>query len=245
VPVRVRIGLLIALVCLLLGAATTYVSAWVLMNLPAAREGLEAYGSVGTTGKTGASRAAFGVECMATSAEYDTERGLLVTPQAWPGLLGKSPSWSLADRTMLPSGPVGWSGTLLERAAGWPMPAVVERMFRGQGGVPVACRGHDWTMRRANHVNPWMRRTLAFMPVWPGFAVNTGVFWIAWLVVIGGPVVRRWRRAAAGECAKCRYDLRGISAGVCPECGAGIVLASSGKREDTVLESVSSGPTGQ
>jgi hypothetical protein len=111
------------------------------------------------------------------------------------------------------------SGELLERAAGWPMRAVVERMFSPMGQTPMAVPGHDWTMRKSNHVNPWMRLTVPFMPVWPGFAVNCGVFGMVWLWIIGWPVARRWMRAGVGCCQSCGYDLKGIAGEVCPECG--------------------------
>ena len=42
------------------------------------------------------------------------------------------------------------------------------------------------------------------------------------LVLIAIPTVYLWhtdRRAKPWQCAKCRYDLRGLEGGVCPECG--------------------------
>lgn len=42
------------------------------------------------------------------------------------------------------------------------------------------------------------------------------------LVFFAGPVSRlvMWRMRPAGECSKCGYDVRGVSGGKCPECGA-------------------------
>ena len=43
------------------------------------------------------------------------------------------------------------------------------------------------------------------------------------LFLIAGPTAWLWytdRRAKPWQCAKCRYDLRGLEGGVCPECGA-------------------------
>lgn len=46
------------------------------------------------------------------------------------------------------------------------------------------------------------------------------------LVAVLLPTALAWRRhlrRPPGHCLKCGYDLAGIAAGVCPECGAGIV----------------------
>jgi len=46
------------------------------------------------------------------------------------------------------------------------------------------------------------------------------------LVLIAAPTAWLWytdRRAKPWQCAKCRYDLRGLEGGVCPECGESIV----------------------
>ena len=42
------------------------------------------------------------------------------------------------------------------------------------------------------------------------------------LLLIAAPTAWLWytdRRAKPWQCAKCRYDLRGLDGGVCPECG--------------------------
>jgi len=46
-------------------------------------------------------------------------------------------------------------------------------------------------------------------------------FWMP-LLLLAVPTVWLWRadrRAKPWQCAKCRYDLRGLEGGVCPECG--------------------------
>ena len=43
------------------------------------------------------------------------------------------------------------------------------------------------------------------------------------LLLIAAPTAWLWRtdrRAKPWQCAKCRYDLRGLEGGVCPECGS-------------------------
>ena len=44
------------------------------------------------------------------------------------------------------------------------------------------------------------------------------------LLLIAAPTAWLWytdRRTKPWQCAKCRYDLRGLDGGVCPECGEG------------------------
>ena len=51
--------------------------------------------------------------------------------------------------------------------------------------------------------------------------------WLPWLL-IAAPTAWLWRtdrRAKPWQCPKCRYDLRGLDAGVCPECGTPITDA--------------------
>jgi hypothetical protein len=47
------------------------------------------------------------------------------------------------------------------------------------------------------------------LPLWPMFVLSAG--YLAW---------RRFWRVPPGHCRACRYDLRGLTTGVCPECGA-------------------------
>jgi len=59
-----------------------------------------------------------------------------------------------------------------------------------------------------------------FLPVWPGFAINTlfyaAIAWGLWLIP---PAIRRRLRRRAGKCVKCGYDRRGLPEGApCPEC---------------------------
>ena len=61
-------------------------------------------------------------------------------------------------------------------------------------------------------VGPWsMRAEVYQIPLWPVVAL------------FGVPTAYLWhtdRRAKPWQCATCRYDLRGLDGGVCPECGA-------------------------
>ena len=64
---------------------------------------------------------------------------------------------------------------------------------------------------------------LPFLPIWPGFAINTTLYAaILWTLTLGPFTLRRIVRRKRGHCIKCGYDLRGHpgGGGACPECGA-------------------------
>ena len=44
------------------------------------------------------------------------------------------------------------------------------------------------------------------------------------LVFFAGPVsmLVMWRMKPEGQCSQCGYDVRGVTSGKCPECGAGL-----------------------
>ncbi|MCP3903067.1 MAG: hypothetical protein GY715_05465 [Planctomycetes bacterium] len=63
-------------------------------------------------------------------------------------------------------------------------------------------------------------RVLPLIPIWSGLAFNTLVFATAWLLVLLVPrQVRRLVRRRFGHCPPCGYDLNGVFAPGCPECG--------------------------
>ena len=72
-------------------------------------------------------------------------------------------------------------------------------------------------------VQPWFD--------WRGYGAIVPVqipFWFP-LLLIGVPTAYLWRtdrRAKPWQCRKCRYDLRGLDGGVCPECGTPIAERS-------------------
>jgi hypothetical protein len=220
--VKLRRAIRIGLLSLLLGALTTYGVAWWVANTrhPSGRLG---WGSF--EGR------------MAGGWAYDMESRpeiIWIEAEGWdPDQTGgmsrwgePAPSWSLIHRWRprdvgVPAG-VRMNDTivvLLERAAGWPRLAVVEHSVSTHFQVPVRVRGADWSFRGGATVD-WPRWTLAFRPLWPGFAIDCALYGAIWTVpVVGiGYLVRR-RRTRAGLCPVCRYDLTGITTGVCPECG--------------------------
>ena len=63
-------------------------------------------------------------------------------------------------------------------------------------------------------------RLLAYLPIWPGFAINT-LFYagIVWLLIPGPFALRRLIRRRRGLCPACGYDIRHGEHEACPECG--------------------------
>ena len=61
---------------------------------------------------------------------------------------------------------------------------------------------------------------LPLRPVWPGFAINTGLYALALLAIYSlWWLGRRFIRNLRGRCLICGYDLRGDLKGGCSECG--------------------------
>jgi hypothetical protein len=69
-------------------------------------------------------------------------------------------------------------------------------------------------------------KVLPFIPLWPGFAINT-IFYaaIVWMLFMGPGAVRRRVRRKRGQCAACGYSLRGNVSDKCPECGVMVGLS--------------------
>ncbi len=212
------------LLCLMLGIVTTYAVAWAAANRyrwmdPLSRpiDILSPFGTGWfTTAETG-----FGVVCCGSLVIGKADKGVQWNGDAAIG----PPSWSMVTKgspAEMIGGSVTGLGSLLERASGWPRLAVVERTV-SPGFTPAPVAGRDLTVRVGRHTDPLRDVMLAFMPLWPGFAVDVAVYGAVWVVLLGlVAAARRSRRAKAGMCPICRYDIRGLSGGVCPECGTSL-----------------------
>lgn len=106
-----------------------------------------------------------------------------------------------------------------------------ERVTIGFGWPMIALRSS------ASEVSPVIRRILdarttpslpvalfPWVPVWPGFFVNTLAFgvtaWLAvWIITRPRRIFVEVMRMRRGRCVQCGYDLRFDFAGGCPECG--------------------------
>ncbi len=191
------------IVCLVVGAAATWLSAWGLM-----------LSRIGDT----------------TSAEF-VDRWPVPVSDDWPSpmqttritSLGLRVEVTAADRT----GPLTGGGNGTEQWAywrlrlGWPALALdsslrgssatnlatgvaVKRDYETQGLLEYRFRSRDYA--------------IPVLPVWPGFLINTLFYAGAcWLLLAAPGGVRRWRRTRRGQCPACGYDLSGVE--VCPECG--------------------------
>ena len=66
-------------------------------------------------------------------------------------------------------------------------------------------------------------RLLAYLPVWPGFAVNTFFYaGFVWLLILGPFALRRLIRQTRGLCTRCAYPIG--ESFVCSECGCELPL---------------------
>ena len=96
-----------------------------------------------------------------------------------------------------------------------------------------AIRSHLASAPRQPHPGSWMDanflthgETETSRVLWSGYAINAatvgGFGLIGWGSVGAFVAIRARRRIGKDQCAKCRYDLRGLAEGVvvCPECGA-------------------------
>jgi len=115
------------------------------------------------------------------------------------------------------------------RATGWP--------FLALGGMHEPA--HRGAVKRVNsRVRPARINAIPLRPIFPGFLANTLIYAAPWYAVLmlAGWLWRRvvvgwlWRRlrTPAGHCPSCRYDLSGIDAPRCPECGAATPRPSRG-----------------
>lgn len=212
----------VVLLALMLGVVTTYLVAWWAANRVAWRDPgmgpIDIMSPMGTGWFAVGVEEHFGATCFGSLMLEPSGRGVQsgADPPTVP------PRWSVVMRGS-PAEVIGSGaprvGSLLERASGWPTRAVVERT-RSPGFGPAPVAGCDLTVRVGRHADPLKDVMLAFMPMWPGFAVDVGVYGVVWvgvLVVMLAGV--RGRRVRAGVCPECRYDLRGLVGDVCPECG--------------------------
>lgn len=100
---------------------------------------------------------------------------------------------------------------------GWPLVALRSEVWTEMGSPRPRLRGALGEVPRAISRRPYPVG-LSVWPVWPGLAVNTGLFAAAWAIPLcWWPALRRRRRARAGLCARCGYERAGLP--VCPECG--------------------------
>src|ERR1043165_7432207 len=161
-----------------LGVVTTYGVGWGLMNVS----------SLGWW--SGAASAGSNFECVSSlgwTVAPVTRRGAsLIAAVGQDGTVVITsdtvliPAWSLTKRLSPNELYPGWNSTNLarcmfwERAAGWPMLAVVEREVASPPGVwPTRVIGV--AVRVGGNGEAWSGVTFAFTPIWSGFVVDAAV----------------------------------------------------------------------
>ena len=148
----------------------------------------------------------------------------------WPGLMlplsdyptPLIPTWSRIKlgSCAIPRG----SGTVVrmydERATGWPYLACrCWRLLSGDvfNGRVESSFGAISISRRQGFGGS--EDALPWLPVWPGFAINTVFYaFVLWLLFAAPFAMRRRRRIKRGLCPKCAYPVG--ASDVCTECGA-------------------------
>lgn len=104
--------------------------------------------------------------------------------------------------------------------AGWPLKCFQATLWMSKHRSPVSdgwVQLPGWCVGRRS---PTI--SLPIKPLWLGFGINSVVLGVGTGVLMAAPRwTRRRIRMAQGRCASCGYDLKGLSGGVCPECGEG------------------------
>jgi len=148
----------------------------------------------------------------------------VLAPPSWSITRDRQAALAIQEAAFREAGRRDTEARVSELASGWPATAMVARVYfvwpengppspeRCQGGIIL-----DWKERDElafAHVLP-------FVPIWPGFLVDTALFagfWSVW--VFWSPMIRRTWRRAKFKCARCGYPRTGLDANDdCPECG--------------------------
>ena len=127
---------------------------------------------------------------------------------------------SIRDATIKPTDEFG---VLIESQYGWPWPALRSGATLRLGPQSLIAIEHGrWIGTQDELLRHHDLRALAWGPMWPGLAANSGVFALAAMVLLWIPVARRRRRRRlSGQCVRCGYDLRSCGGHTkCPECGS-------------------------
>lgn len=116
----------------------------------------------------------------------------------WPGYVEDARGWP-------------WLALHAEMTDMWPISREGPSAWRGGIGLP----NYDTWPDEID-----MPRELPYLPIWRGFLGDTAFYAAVWGALLSAPRFvlgrMRWRR---GQCPRCAYDLSGLRAPICPECG--------------------------
>ncbi len=153
-------------------------------------------------------------------------------PEDWKWYAPKShgtppPRWAAKEvesfvRESLVAGRSGVRAQWIDDAIGWPM-----RSWQMRTGIPKPVRGTVSPLLVARTdtgitilVGAIKDRRMPVTPIWPGAVMNWVLYaFVAFVFQCLVLAVVERRRVRQGFCRYCRYDLSGIDADVCPECG--------------------------
>jgi hypothetical protein len=123
--------------------------------------------------------------------------------------------------------------TVSEARSGWPARAMRTVQLQHPTGAGSKVDGSSWQTWRPERrwavrlpsysmASEFEHRGMLPTAVVPlGFAIDTALFGgIIFLLWCAPPLARESLRRRRGACPACGYDLRGITSGTCPECGA-------------------------
>jgi hypothetical protein len=166
-------------------------------------------------------------------------------PLRWlgtPGMLGwpdetrfpdAIPRWSKFHGGKWPLAALTASGETrdvdyIERASGWPLYALRYEWlleFDNSFPKPNTTGSYGLLLIPAEWLPKGYQTDLPWLPLWPGFAIDT-IFYatILWLLFAAPGTLRRWRRIKRGLCPVCAYPVG--TSHVCTECGKPVKVRS-------------------
>src|SRR6185436_19623620 len=177
---RPRRVLRLVVFSLLLGVVTTYGVAWAVANVPPRDDPRLWIGNImsseGEPGWSPMVEDRFGITTCSSLVVVPLGHEGSERSATWSVIRGKSPS-ELVGATSR-----GIDSCVFERLAGWPARATMERSYYPPHPAgPTSISGHDRTVHLNAGANPVV--TLAFLPVWPGVAIDIAFYSMVWIVV--------------------------------------------------------------
>jgi hypothetical protein len=226
---RRRIGriAIVAVVCLLLGAATTVGVAWYLQLTADFDPSPPWYDNEAAAAFVWPSWAGSPPDPPRSALVVETTGCRSETLMMWGAYIGQVERDAVATtlRTGWPF-PCLWCGLLRfedhTTDPQWPTVMTLQ-------GAAVPLNTTSWTSQERwfpPMLGGGSAAYLPLSPLWPGFVADTALYAAAWWLLIFAPLPlyragRRRFRVSRGMCGSCGYDLKGSPGGACPECGRG------------------------